>query len=97
VASLEAEMTKRDVSLAIICACTKPFDWREARQADIELSQRLLKVAQDEKNRVATGLDVALEVRWKPPANDCWCCNAISAAECHSHPGHRFRCAIIDR
>jgi outer membrane protein TolC len=65
VASLEAEVTKRDVmatSGLLYMEAIRAEAAVKARQADIELSQQLLKLAQDRKKAgVATGLDVTRE------------------------------------
>ncbi len=65
VASLEAEVAKRDVMATVGLLYVEALRGDEAvkaRQADIELSQQLLKLAQDRKAAgVATGLDVTRE------------------------------------
>jgi outer membrane protein TolC len=65
VASLEAEVTKRDVMATVgllYMEATRAAAAVKARQADMELSQQLLKLAQDRKKAgVATGLDVTRE------------------------------------
>ena len=65
VASLEAEVTKRDVMATaglFYMEAIRAEAAVKARQADIELSQKLLKLAQDRKKAgVATGLDVTRE------------------------------------
>jgi len=65
VASLEAEVTKRDVMATtglLYMEAIRVEAAVRARQADIELSQQLLKLAQDRKKAgVATGLDVTRE------------------------------------
>jgi outer membrane protein TolC len=65
VASLEAEVTKRDVMATaglFYMEAIRAEAAVKARQADIELSQQLLKLAQDRKKAgVATGLDVTRE------------------------------------
>jgi outer membrane protein TolC len=65
VASLEAEVTKRDVMATVgllYMEAIRAAAAVKARQADIELSQQLLKLAQDRKKAgVATGLDVTRE------------------------------------
>ncbi|MBU6431805.1 MAG: TolC family protein [Nitrospirae bacterium] len=65
VASLEAEVTKRDVMATtglLYMEAIRAEAAVKARQADIELSQQLLKLAQDRKRAgVATGLDVTRE------------------------------------
>jgi outer membrane protein TolC len=65
VASLEAEVTKRDVMATaglLYMEAIRAEAAVKARQADIELSQQLLKLAQDRKKAgVATGLDVTRE------------------------------------
>ena len=62
VASLEAEVTKRDVMATaglLYIEALRADEAVKARQADIELSQQLLKLARDRKAAgVATGLDV---------------------------------------
>lgn len=62
VASLEAEVTKRDVMATaglLYIETLRADEAVKARQADIELSQQLLKLARDRKAAgVATGLDV---------------------------------------
>ena len=65
VAALEAEVTKRDVMATVgllYVEALRADEAVKARQADIELSQQLLKLAQDRKAAgVATGLDVTRE------------------------------------
>lgn len=65
VASLEAEAAKRDVMATVGLVYMEVLRAEaavKARQADIELSQQLLKLAQDRKKAgVATGLDVTRE------------------------------------
>lgn len=65
VASLEAEVTKRDVMATtglLYMEAIRAEAAVKARQADIELSQQLLKLAEDRKKAgVATGLDVTRE------------------------------------
>ncbi len=65
VASLEAEVTKRDVMATaglLYMEATRAAAAVKARQADMDLSQQLLKLAQDRKRAgVATGLDVTRE------------------------------------
>jgi outer membrane protein len=65
VASLEAEVTKRDVMATtglLYMEAIRAEAAVKARLADIELSQQLLKLAQDRKKAgVATGLDVTRE------------------------------------
>lgn len=65
VASLEAEVTKRDVMATVgllYMEATRAAAAVKARQADLDLSQQLLKLAQDRKHAgVATGLDVTRE------------------------------------
>jgi len=65
VASLEAEVTKRDVMATtglLYMEAIRAEAAVKARQADIELSQQLLKLAHDRKKAgVATGLDVTRE------------------------------------
>jgi outer membrane protein TolC len=65
VVSLEAEVTKRDVMATVgllYMEATRATAAVKARQADMELSQQLLKLAQDRKKAgVATGLDVTRE------------------------------------
>lgn len=65
VASLEAEVAKRDVMATVGLLYVEALRGDEAvkaRQADIDLSQQLLKLAQDRKAAgVATGLDVTRE------------------------------------
>ncbi len=65
VAGLEAEVTKRDVMATVgllYIEALRADEAVKARQADIELSQQLLKLAQDRKAAgVATGLDVTRE------------------------------------
>jgi outer membrane protein TolC len=65
VANLEAEVTKRDVMATVgllYMEATRAAAAVNARQADMELSQQLLKLAQDRKKAgVATGLDVTRE------------------------------------
>ncbi|MDC8447242.1 MAG: TolC family protein [Nitrospira sp.] len=62
VAGLEAEVTKRDVMATaglLYIEALRADEAVKARQADIELSQQLLKLARDRKAAgVATGLDV---------------------------------------
>ncbi|MDP3089858.1 MAG: TolC family protein [Nitrospira sp.] len=65
VASLEAEVTKRDVMATaglLYMEASRAEAAVKARQADMELSEQLLKLAQDRKKAgVATGLDVTRE------------------------------------
>jgi outer membrane protein TolC len=65
VASLEAEVTRRDVMATaglLYMEAIRAEAAVKARQADIDLSQQLLKLAQDRKKAgVATGLDVTRE------------------------------------
>jgi outer membrane protein len=65
VAGLEAEVTKRDVMATaglLYMEASRAEAAVKARQADLELSQQLLKLAQDRKKAgVATGLDVTRE------------------------------------
>ncbi len=65
VANLEAEVTKRDVLATVgllYMEATRGAAAVKARQADMELSLQLLKLAQDRRKAgVATGLDVTLE------------------------------------
>lgn len=65
VATLEAEVTKRDVMATtglLYLEAIRAEAAVKARQADIELSQQLLKLAQDRRKAgVATGLDVTRE------------------------------------
>lgn len=65
VASLEAEVTKRDVMATaglLYMEAIRAEAAVKARQADMELSEQLLKLAQDRKKAgVATGLDVTRE------------------------------------
>jgi outer membrane protein TolC len=65
VANLEAEVTKRDVMATVgllYMEATRAAAAVKARQADMELSLQLLKLAQDRKKAgVATGLDVTRE------------------------------------
>jgi len=65
VASLEAEVTKRDVMATtglLYMEALRAEAAVKARQADIELSQQLLKLAKDRKAAgIATGLDVTRE------------------------------------
>lgn len=65
VAALEAEVTKRDVMATVgllYMEALRADEAVKARQADIQLSQQLLKLAQDRKAAgVATGLDVTRE------------------------------------
>lgn len=65
VASLEAEVTKRDVMATaglLYMEAIRAEAAVKARQADIDLSEQLLKLAQDRKKAgVATGLDVTRE------------------------------------
>ncbi len=65
VAGLEAEVTKRDVMATVgllYIEALRADESVKARQADIQLSQQLLKLAQDRKAAgVATGLDVTRE------------------------------------
>ncbi len=65
VASLEAEVTKRDVMATtglLYIEAIRAEAAVKARQADIELSQQLLKLAKDRKAAgIATGLDVTRE------------------------------------
>lgn len=65
VASLEAEVTKRDVMATtglLYMEAIRAEAAVKARQADIELSQQLLKLAKDRKAAgIATGLDVTRE------------------------------------
>ena len=65
VAGLEAEVTKRDVMATVgllYVEALRADEAVKARQADIELSQQLLKLARDRKAAgIATGLDVTRE------------------------------------
>lgn len=65
VANLEAEVTKRDVMATVgllYMEATRGAAAVKARQADMELSLQLLKLAQDRRKAgVATGLDVTRE------------------------------------
>jgi outer membrane protein len=65
VASLEAEVTRRDVMATVGLLYVEAIRAEaavKARQADMDLSQQLLKLAQDRKKAgVATGLDVTRE------------------------------------
>lgn len=65
VASLEAEVTKRDVMATVgllYIEALRADEAVRARQADIELAQQLVKLAKDRKVAgVATGLDVTRE------------------------------------
>ncbi|CUQ65688.1 TolC family protein [Candidatus Nitrospira inopinata] len=65
VASLEAEVTKRDVMATVgllYMEALRADEAVKAREADIELSRQLLKLAQDRKAAgIATGLDVTRE------------------------------------
>ncbi len=65
VASLEAEVTRRDVMATVgllYMEALRADEAVKARLADIELSEQLLKLAQDRKAAgVATGLDVTRE------------------------------------
>jgi outer membrane protein TolC len=65
VAGLEAEVTKRDVMATaglLYIEALRADEAVKARQADIELSQQLVKLAKDRKAAgVATGLDVTRE------------------------------------
>lgn len=65
VASLEAEVTKRDVMAAVgllYMEALRADEAVKAREADIELSRQLLQLAQDRKAAgLATGLDVTRE------------------------------------
>lgn len=65
VAGLEAEVTKRDVMATaglLYIEASRAEAAVKARQADLELSQQLLKLAQDRKKAgVATGLDITRE------------------------------------
>lgn len=65
VAGLEAEVTKRDVMATVgllYIEALRADEAVKARQADIELSQQLVKLAKDRKAAgVATGLDVTRE------------------------------------
>ncbi|HXV68953.1 MAG TPA: TolC family protein [Nitrospira sp.] len=65
VASLEAEVTKRDVMATVgllYIEALRADEAVKARQADIELAQQLFKLARDRKTAgVATGLDVTRE------------------------------------
>lgn len=65
VASLEAEITKRDVMATVgllYIEALRADEAVKARQADIELAQQLFKLAKDRKAAgVATGLDVTRE------------------------------------
>jgi outer membrane protein TolC len=65
VAGLEAEVTKRDVMATVGLLYVEALRAEEAvkaRQADIELSQQLLKLARDSRAvGIATGLDVTRE------------------------------------
>ncbi len=65
VAGLEAEVTKRDVMATVgllYIEALRADEAVKARQADIELSQQLLKLARDRRAAgIATGLDVTRE------------------------------------
>jgi outer membrane protein TolC len=65
VAGLEAEVTKRDVMATVgllYIEALRADEAMKARQADIELSQQLLKLARDRRAAgIATGLDVTRE------------------------------------
>ncbi|MCP9449511.1 MAG: TolC family protein [Nitrospira sp.] len=65
VASLEAEVTKRDVMATVgllYMEALRADEAVKAREADIELGRQLLKLAQDRKAAgIATGLDVTRE------------------------------------
>lgn len=65
VASLEAEVTKRDVMATVgllYMEALRADEAVKAREADIELARQLLKLAQDRKAAgIATGLDVTRE------------------------------------
>lgn len=65
VAELEAEVAKRDVMATVgllYMEALRADEAVKARQADIDLSQQLLKLAQDRRTAgVATGLDVTRE------------------------------------
>ena len=65
VATLEAEVTKRDVMALVgllYIEALRADEAVKARQADIELSQQLLKLARDRRAAgIATGLDVTRE------------------------------------
>ena len=65
VASLEAEVTKRDVMATVglqYIEALRADEAVKARQADIDLAQQLVKLAKDRKAAgVATGLDVTRE------------------------------------
>lgn len=65
VAALEAEVAKRDVMATVgllYVEALRADEAVKARQADTELSQQLLKLAQDRRSAgVATGLDVTRE------------------------------------
>lgn len=65
VASLEAEVTKRDVMATVgllYIEALRADEAVKAREADIELSRQLLKLARDRKAAgIATGLDVTRE------------------------------------
>jgi outer membrane protein TolC len=65
VAGLEAEVTKRDVMAMVgllYIEALRADEAVKARQADIELSQQLLKLARDRRTAgIATGLDVTRE------------------------------------
>jgi outer membrane protein len=65
VATLEAEVAKRDVMATVgllYVEALRADEAVKARQADIELSQQLLKLAKDRKAAgIATGLDVTRE------------------------------------
>lgn len=65
VAGLEAEVTKRDVMATVgllYIEALRADEASKARQADIELSQQLLKLARDRRAAgIATGLDVTRE------------------------------------
>ena len=65
VATLEAEVTKRDVMAMVgllYIEALRADEAVKARQADIELSQQLLKLARDRRAAgIATGLDVTRE------------------------------------
>jgi outer membrane protein len=65
VADLEAEVTKRDVMATVgllYIEALRADEAMKARQADLELSQQLLKLARDRRAAgIATGLDVTRE------------------------------------
>ncbi len=77
VATLEAEVARRDVMATVgllYMEALRADEAVKARGADLELSQQLLKLAQDRKVAgVATGLDVTREEDPRRiPAGDCW-------------------------